>query len=150
MKNYDKNIDKGHIFEVDIEYPKNLHDLHNDLSFLPEIMKLKKCNKLVCNLYDIEKYVVQKRALQQTLNNGLVLKKAHTITKFKQKAWMNPNNDMNRKLRTEIKIEFEKNFFKLMTISVFWKTMDIIIKHKDIRFITTDKRKRKYTSNKNE
>ena len=80
-KNYDKNIDKGHIFEVDIEYPKNLHDLHNDLSFLPEIMKLKKCNKLVCNLYD-----VYKRALQQTLNNGLVLKKAHTITKFKQKA----------------------------------------------------------------
>ena len=40
IKNYDKNSDKGNILEVDVEYPKNLHDLHSDLPFLPERMKI--------------------------------------------------------------------------------------------------------------
>ena len=52
IKNYDEDSDKGYILEVDVEYPKNLHDLHSDLPFLPERMKIDKCNKLVCNLYD--------------------------------------------------------------------------------------------------
>ena len=52
IKNYNKDSDKGYILEVDVKYPKNLHDLHSDLPFLPERMKIDKCNKLVCNLYD--------------------------------------------------------------------------------------------------
>ena len=52
MKNHDENSDKGYILEVDVEYPKNLHDLHSDLPFLPERMKIYKCKKFVCNLYD--------------------------------------------------------------------------------------------------
>ena len=42
IKNYDENCDKGYILEVDVEYPKNLHKLHSDLSFLPERKKIKK------------------------------------------------------------------------------------------------------------
>ena len=41
-----------YVLEVDVEYPKNLHDLHSDLPFLPERLKIDKCSKLVCNLYD--------------------------------------------------------------------------------------------------
>ena len=52
IKNYDKNSDKGYILEVDVEYPKNLHNLHSDLPFLPERIKINKCERLVCNLYD--------------------------------------------------------------------------------------------------
>ena len=52
IKNYDENNDKGYILEVNVEYPKNLRDLHSDLPFLPERMKIDKCKKLVCNLYD--------------------------------------------------------------------------------------------------
>ena len=55
IKNYDKNSNEEYIFKVDIEYLKNLHDLHSDLPFLPERMKIKKCNKLVCNLHDKKK-----------------------------------------------------------------------------------------------
>ena len=51
LKNYDKDSDKGYILEVDVKYPKNLHDLRSDLPFLPGRMKIDKCNKLVCNLY---------------------------------------------------------------------------------------------------
>ena len=50
--NYDENSDKGYIVEVDIEYPKNLYDFHSDLPLLPERIKIDKCKKLVCNLYD--------------------------------------------------------------------------------------------------
>ena len=52
IKSYDKDSDKGYILEVDVEYPKNLHDFHSDLQFLPERMKFDKCSKLACNLYD--------------------------------------------------------------------------------------------------
>ena len=52
IKNYDKDSDKGYILEVGFKYPKNLHDLHSDLPFLPERMKIVKCNKFVWNLYD--------------------------------------------------------------------------------------------------
>ena len=52
VKNYDEDSDKEYVLEVDVEYPKDLHDLYSDLPFLSEIMKIDKCNKLVCNLYD--------------------------------------------------------------------------------------------------
>ena len=58
VKNYDEDSDKGYIFEVDIEYPKNLNDLHSDLPFLSERMKINKCTELVCILYDKNNYVV--------------------------------------------------------------------------------------------
>ena len=51
-KNYDNDCDIGFILQVDVEYPKELHDLHSDLPFLPERMKINRCNKLVCTLYD--------------------------------------------------------------------------------------------------
>ena len=52
MKNYDENRKKGYILDITVDYPKNLHDLHSDLPFLPERIKINKCTKLVCNLYD--------------------------------------------------------------------------------------------------
>ena len=50
IKNYNENSNKGYILEVDVKYPKKLHDLHSDLPFLPRRMKIDKCEKLVCNL----------------------------------------------------------------------------------------------------
>ena len=51
IRSYDADSDKGYVFEVDIKYPKRLHNFHSDLPFLPERMKINKCNKLVCSLY---------------------------------------------------------------------------------------------------
>ena len=42
IKNYNENDKKGYILEVDIKYTKKLHDLHSDLSFLPERMEINK------------------------------------------------------------------------------------------------------------
>ena len=50
IRNYNEDNDKGYILEVDVKYPKKLHDLHSDLPFLPERIEIDKCKKLICNL----------------------------------------------------------------------------------------------------
>ena len=75
IKNCDEDSDKGHILEADVKYPKKLHDLHSDLPFSPKRMKIDKCKKLVCNLYNKEKYFVHIRSLEQALKHRLIFKK---------------------------------------------------------------------------
>ena len=67
--------DKGYFVEVDVQYIEKLHELRNDLQFLPEGMKIEKVEKLVANLHDKTEYVIQIRNLKQVLNHRLVLKK---------------------------------------------------------------------------
>ena len=63
IKSYDENNDKGYILEVDVKYPKKLHDAHSDLPFLPKRMKIDKCKKLVCSL--LNKYIIHIKSLKQ-------------------------------------------------------------------------------------
>ena len=87
VKSYDqKNSDKGHILEVDVDYPRKLHKLHSNMPFLPGKMKIDKTQKLVCNFHDKKKYVVHISILKQALNNGLKLKKVHRVIEFNQEA----------------------------------------------------------------
>ena len=132
IKKYDEDSNTGYFLEVDIDYPKELFNLHKDLPFLPERKKVEKVEKLICSIEDKEKYVIHIRALKQALNHGSKLKKVHRAIKFNQKAWLKPYIDMNTKLRTNAKNEFEKNFFKLMNNSVFGKTMENVRNHRDI------------------
>ena len=111
LKNYDEDSDEVYIFEVDVEYLKDLHDLHSDLTFLEEIMTINKCNNPICNLYDKKNYVVQIRYLKETLDHELILKKVHKIIQLNQEAWLKEYNDKNTKLRTAAKNDLEKYFF---------------------------------------
>ena len=149
IKNYDENNDKVYIFEVDVKYPKKLHKLHSDLPFLPERMEINKCKKLVCNLYNKKKYVAHISTLKQALTHGLKLKKVHRVTEFNQEAWLKPYIDVNTELRKLAKNDFEKDLFKLMNNSVFGKTMENIRKHRDIKLVTTDKKRSKLVSEPN-
>ena len=134
---------------LDVKYPKNLHGLHEDLPFLPERMKIGKCKKLVCNLYDKKNYVVHIRPLKQALNHGLILKKAHRVIQFNQEAWLKPYIDMKTELREKAKNDFEKDFFKLMNNDVFGKTMENVKKQSDIKLVTTNKRRNQLVSEPN-
>ena len=127
--------------EVDVKYPKRSHKLHSDLSFLPKRMKIDKCKNFLCNLLNKKKYVVYINSLKQALNHGLKLKKIHRVNEFNQKAWLKPYIDMNTELRKVADNDFEKDFYKLMNNAVFGKTMENIRKHRDIKLVTTDKKK---------
>ena len=149
IKNYDEDSDKGYIFEVDVNYLKRLHDLHSDLPFLSERMKIDKCKKLVCNLHDKKRYVLHIRSLKQTLDYKLKLEKIHRVIEFNQKLWLKPYIDMNTELRKIAKNDFEKDFFKLMNNAVFGKTMENVRKHRYIKLVTTDKKRSKLVSEPN-
>ena len=149
LKNYDEDSDKEYILQVDVTYPRKLHDLHSDLPFLPKRMKIDKCKKLVCNLRNKKKYVVHIRSLKQAPNHGLKLKKVHRIIELNQEAWLKPYIDMNTELRKIAKNDFEKYLFKLMNNAVFGKTMENVRKHRDIKLVTTDKKRSKLVSEPN-
>ena len=141
IKNYNENDNKGYIFEVGIKYPKRLHELHSDLSFLSERMEINKCKKLVCNPSNKKKYVTHINSLKQALNHGLKLKKIHRVIEFNQKDWLKPYIDINTELRKAAKNDFGKDLFKLMNNSVFGKTMENIRKHRETKLLKTDKKK---------
>ena len=108
-KNYDEESDDGYTLELNVEYPKRLHDLHSDLPFVPERMKINKCSKLACNLYDKNNYVVHIRLLKQALNHGLIFKTVHRVIQFNQKAWLKEYININIELRKQAKMILKKN-----------------------------------------
>ena len=156
FSNYTDTSEKGLILEVDLEYPQELHDLHNDYPLAPEKIKVtddmlsphckalkdaKGINsglvqKLVPNLLDKEKYVLHYRNLKQYLSLGLKLKKIHRALEFTKKPWMKSYIDFNTEKRKLAKNSFEKDFFKLMKNSVFGKTMENLRKRSNISLLT--------------
>ena len=61
IKNFNEESDEGYFLEADLQYLKKLHELHNDLSFLPERMKIEEVEKLVANIHDKTEYVIRIR-----------------------------------------------------------------------------------------
>ena len=110
IKSYDEKPSTGYVFYVDIDNPKNLYDLHSDLPFLPQKMKLNKCEKLICNLYDRNNYIVHISFLKKALNRGLILKKIHRVISFNQEDWMKDYIIANIGERKKPDIEFKKYF----------------------------------------
>ena len=96
-----------------------------------------------------QNYVIHMTALKQALNHELIFKKVHEVIQFNQQEWLKPYIDMNPKLRTEAKNDFEKDFFKLMNNAVFGKTTEDPRKHRDIKLVTTDKRRNQLASEPN-
>ena len=137
------------ILEVDLEYPKNLHDLHNDYPLAPEQIMVNKVSKLIPNLGDKKKYVLHFENLKQYLKLGLKLTHIHRGIKFKESPWLEKYISLNTKLRTEANNEFEKDFFKLMNNTVFGKTMENIRNRVDVKLVNDKKQAEKLSAKPN-
>ena len=74
-----KKDKRGYLSEVDVEYPKELHENQNELPFLMKRMKTGKVEKLVPNLKDKKGYEVHIKTLNQALKHGLKFKKVHRV-----------------------------------------------------------------------
>ena len=156
----------GYFLEVDLEYPDELHELHNDYPLAPEKLAIssdmlsKYCKeiadkykikvgdvkKLIPNLRNKTKYVLHYRNLQLYLSLGMRLTKIHRILKFKQSDWMKRYIDFNTEKRKNADNDFEKDFFKLMINSVYGKTMENLRKRINVRLVNNEKDFLKYTS----
>ena len=138
------------ILEVDLEYPEELHDLHNDYPLCPERVECDKgVKKLIPNLRDKNNYVIHYKTLMQCLRLGMNLKKIHRGIKFIESDFLKPYIDKNTNLRTQAKNNFEKDFFKLMNNSVFGKTMENIRNRVNIKLVNTGEQFKKLTAKPN-
>ena len=137
------------ILEVDLEYPENLHDLHNDYPLAPEQIVVNKVSKLIPNLGNKKKYVLHYENLKQYLKLGLKLTHIHSGIKFKESPWLEKYISLNTKLRTEAKNDFEKDFFKLMNNAVFGKTMENIRNRVDVKLVNNKKQAEKLSAKPN-
>ena len=142
-----------------LEYPKELHDFHNDYPFFPlhknitnedlspyqrNLRTINKSRKLITSLEDKEGLVCDYRTLKQAIKHGLKFKGIECAIKYEQKAWLKPYIDLNTKLRQEGTSEFEKDFFKLMNNAVYGKTIENVLKRQDIKFCCEKKKALRY------
>ena len=160
LAKYKEDSNKGLILEVDLEYPKELHNLHNDYPIGPKKVKVTEnmlsgycknlakkykistglVHKLIPTLSNKEKYVLHYRNLQIYTDLGLKITKVDRVLEFNQSAWLKQYIDFNTQKRTNAKNAFDKDFFKLMNNSVFGKTMENIKKRVDVRLVTDEKK----------
>ncbi|XP_055858506.1 uncharacterized protein LOC129920955 isoform X1 [Episyrphus balteatus] len=131
------NINIGYVLEVDLEYPLEIHDNHNDLPFCPSNISLsgKSDKKLIADLNNKVNYIIHYKTLIQCLDNGLVLKKIHRVMQFEQSQWLKKYIDLNNELRKKATTKFEKDQRKLCNNAVFGKTMENVDKRKDVRIV---------------
>ena len=138
------------ILEVDLEYPEELHDHHNDYPLCPERVECDHgVKKLIPNLRHKNNYVIHYKKLMQCLRLGMKLKKIHRGIKFIESAFLKPYIDKNTSLRKIAKNDFEKDFFKLMINSVFGKTMENIRNRVNIKLVNTEEQFKKLTAKPN-
>ena len=161
-----KKRDVGYFLEVDLEYPNELHELHNDYLLAPQKLavsnnmlsayckktaneydiKVGNVKKLIPNLKNKTKYVLHYRNLQLHLSLGMKLTKIHRALQFKQSDRMKRFIDFNSEKRKNVANYFEKDFFKLMITSIYGKTIENLRKIINVRLVNNAKDFLKNTS----
>ena len=89
------------------------------------------------------KYVTHIKNLKLYKQLGLVVTKIHRVLEFKQEAWLKSYIKFNTNKRKAATSDFEKNFFKLLSNSVYGKSMESLRKRVNIKIVNSEKRIKK-------
>ena len=146
---------KGYMLEVDLEYPKELHDAHDQYPLAPEHLEIGEHllsddqrrmaekfgvkiggSKLCLTLLNKHKYICHYRNLKQYLKMGMRLKKVHSVLGFKQSPWVKKYIEKNTQIRRDVKCKAEEDLPKLMNNSFFGKTCEDVRRYRDIQLVT--------------
>jgi len=161
--NMNDDQETGYIFDVDLEYPRELHSKHNDYPLAPEKIAIQEGHlsehskkilkilnekhsphdKLVPNLWDKTNYVVHYRNLKLYLELGMKIRKINKVISFSQSKWLKQYIDFNTNKRKEATEDFEKDLYKLMNNAVFGKTMENVRKRVRYELVNNHKRFKK-------
>jgi hypothetical protein len=157
LEDYINDDGRGMVLEVDLEYPDEMHDLHNGYPLAPESKEISGnmlsdyakniaekfkltiggVRKFITSLGPRKKYVVHVRNLKLYTDLGMKLTKVHRAVTFKQSCWLKDYIDFNTKMRSVSKNAFEKNFFKLMNNSIYEKTMENLRKRVNVKLVSS-------------
>jgi hypothetical protein len=144
---------KGFLFDVNLHYPKSLHDNHNGYPLAPENKVIKKewlnewqqkdynntkISKLITSFHDKIEYGVSYRLLKLYIQHGLIITKINRVLEFTQSDFMKSYIMKNTNERANARNEFEKDFYKLMNNSVYGKTMENVRNRINFKFITNE------------
>ena len=151
--------DDGYMLEVDLEYPEELHDIHDNFPCAPEKIVIKKnylsdtqkmmgeqtgerykSEKLCLTLDTKVKYKLHYRNLKQYMQLGLKLTKVHRVLKFKQSPWLKPYIELNTKLRQEETNPFEVSLYKFMNNSFFGKNCKDVRKYNEVMIVMDEEK----------
>ncbi|KAL4153079.1 hypothetical protein QTP88_000912 [Uroleucon formosanum] len=135
----------GRVYEVDVTYPRHLHDKHNDLPFLPQnsMPHGSKVRKLMATFEEKKNYIIHYRNLQQAIKNGLIVEKVHRVIQFNQSDWLAKYIELNTMMRKKAINDFEMDFYKLMNNAVFGKTMQSKRKEMKMELVSCERRLQK-------
>lgn len=149
----------GYALDVEIEYPKSLHDEHSDLPMAPESVKteidwlspyqryllrksgrktIDSTHKLTPNLYDKKNYICHYRTLAFYKKHGLSVTKVSRVLSFHQEPFMKSYIEKNTKMRAESPYDSAKNLFKLMNNAIYGKTMENVRKRIEYKLVAAD------------
>ena len=90
----------------------------------PEIYT--KAEKLLFDWRDMKNFLVNYRMLKFSVRHGMVVEKIHERISFKQISWLEKGINFNTQKRIKGKIDFEKDFCKLLNNECFGKTMETV------------------------
>jgi hypothetical protein len=149
--NVSDDSDIGYVVECDLEYPAELHELHNDYPLAPEhltvtedmlspfckSMNLKHAfvEKLLGTLQCKTKYKVHYRNLKLYVSLGMKVLRIHRALAFRQSPWLKSYVELNTKMRQQAKNDFEKDFFKLIVNAFFGKSMENVRKRRKVDLV---------------
>ena len=148
--NLEDEGDYGYLFEVDLVYPRELHETTAAFPLAPEhdyieedmfspfmksyysslchargVKDRYQCyRKLLMTQYDKERYVCHYSILKFYIRMGLKLQRVHSAIRFRQKRFVEPYIKYNSEKRALARNAFEKDYYKLKNNSFFGKTME--------------------------